>query len=92
MNASPILALGLLSLALAAPASGASKGPEYRPLAGASQLKRGESLKPRPRNIELPPVVLESRVHFHEDGSVSHECTQHHGDAKADTTKPEVQR
>ena len=89
MHVNPILPLGLLSLLLAAPAQGASGAakPEYRPLAGAAQLMRGETLKPRSGNIELPPIVLETRVHYHADGSARYECQQSHGEADS-TTAP----
>jgi len=80
MHVNPILPLGLLSLLLAAPAQGASgqAKPDYRPLAGAAQLKRGDTLKPKAGNIELPPIVLETRVHYHADGSARYECHQFH--------------
>jgi hypothetical protein len=95
MHVNPILPLGLLSLLLAAPAQGASgvSTPDYRPLAGAAQLKRGETLKPRSSNFELPPIVLETRVHYHADGSARYECQQSHGeDKRAVTPKQEDRR
>jgi hypothetical protein len=82
MHAPSFLSAGLMALALAAPAAAtAGAKPEYRPLAGASQLKRGETLKPQAGNVDLPPVVLETRVHYHADGSVRYECSAPHAPA-----------
>lgn len=95
MHVNPILPLGLLSLLLAAPAQAATAAakPEYRPLAGAAQLKRGESLKPQAGNIALPPIVLETRVHYHADGSARYECQQSHGETDSPAAaKPEERR
>lgn len=79
MHAPTIWPASLLLLTLAAPvAASTAGGPEYRPLAGANQLKRGESLKPKAGNIDLPPVVIETRVHYHADGSARLECHQTH--------------
>lgn len=80
MSSRLILPLGFAAALASAPtaAADAVPQPEFHRLAGASQLKRGESLKPVAGAVALPPIVLETRVHYHADGRVTHECHQSH--------------
>lgn len=75
-----LLAAG--AFALGSTAAGASdqtagKQPQFQPLAGAATLKRGESLKPKSGEPELPPIITQTRLRVGDDGSIEHICEVH---------------
>lgn len=57
-----------------------AKQPEFKPLAGAASLKRGESLKPAQGQPEAPPIITQTRLLVNEDGSVEQVCEVHTGE------------